>query len=134
MSCRLTDWPPNMKARIRVNAFPDELLNGRVLSVAPLPDSMNTFAEDQKVYTTKVGIANHLPGLRPGMLAQVEIRVNELDNVLGVPISAVLQQDGNYSWTVAVKKPDGGFEWRDVTLGGSTLGAGTMSKSRSRRG
>ena len=27
--------------------------------------------------------------------------------------------------TVAVKKPDGGFEWRDVVLGASTLGDGT---------
>ena len=29
---------PNMKATIRVNAFPDHTLNGRVLAVAPLPD------------------------------------------------------------------------------------------------
>ena len=40
--------------------------------------------------------------------------------MLSVPIAAVLQQDGKYLSTVAVKKPDGGFEWRDVALGAST--------------
>ncbi len=58
------------------------------------------------------------------MTATAEILVDELDDVLTMPLSALLQQEGNYLLTVAVKKPDGGFEWRDVTLGASTLGDG----------
>ena len=49
------------------------------------------------------------------MTAQVEILVTELDDVLSVPVQAVLRYDGKDH--VAVKKPDGGFEWRDVDLG-----------------
>ena len=49
------------------------------------------------------------------MTAQVEILVTELDNVLSVPIAAVLLYDDKDH--VAVKKPDGGFDWREVTLG-----------------
>ena len=106
---------PNMKARISVESFPDQMLNGRVLSVAPLPDPMNSFAEDQKVYTTKVGIANRLPGLRPGMSAQVEIRVDELDNVISVPVKAISRIDGKEH--VAVATDVGKFAWREVSLG-----------------
>ena len=45
-----------------------------------------------KVYTTHVRIDNPIPGLRPGMTAQAEILVTELDDVLSVPISAVLNK------------------------------------------
>ena len=35
--------------------------------------------------------------------------------MLAVPVAAILQFDGKDH--VAVKKPGGGFEWREVTLG-----------------
>ncbi len=49
------------------------------------------------------------------MTAQVEILVNKLDNVLSVPVQAVVSYDGKDH--LAVKKPGGDFEWRDVVLG-----------------
>jgi multidrug efflux pump subunit AcrA (membrane-fusion protein) len=52
------------------------------------------------------------------MNANVELIVNELDDVLSVPVSAVVTYDGKDH--VAVKKPDGGFEWREVTLGAAS--------------
>jgi multidrug efflux pump subunit AcrA (membrane-fusion protein) len=81
----------DMKARIRVDAFASDTLNGTVLEVAPLPDSTNFFSSDVKVYTTKVRIDQALPGLKPGMSAVVEILVNRKENVLTVPVLAVLQ-------------------------------------------
>src|SRR5206468_3609366 len=62
-----------------------------------------------------VKIDKGLPGLRPGMTADVEILVTELQNVLSVPVSAVYRFDGKDH--VAVKSPDGRFSWREVTLG-----------------
>ena len=76
----------NMKARIRVDAFANETFDGTVIDVAPLPDSSAFRGSDIKVYTTKVRIDRSLPGLRPGMTAQVEIMVSERDNVLSVPM------------------------------------------------
>jgi len=55
-----------------------------------------------------------LPNLRPGMVAQVEILVPELENVLSVPFKAALWYENKHH--LAVKKPDGGFEWREVTI------------------
>ena len=45
-----------LKSRIRVDAFPGEVFDGTVDTVAPLPDSANFFASDVKVYTTQVTI------------------------------------------------------------------------------
>ncbi len=70
---------PNMKAMIRVDAFADQMLNGTVNDVAPLPDPGNFFSSDIKVYTTHIRIDDPLSGLRPGMTAQVEILVNRLE-------------------------------------------------------
>ena len=104
-----------MKARIRVDAFAAETLDGTVIDVAPLPDPIYFDRSGPKVYTTKVKIDRPLPGLKPGMTARVEVLVSELDNVISVPIEAVVHYDDQDH--VAVKKPGGGFEWREVTLG-----------------
>jgi len=104
-----------MRARIGVDAFPGEMLDGLVVEVAPRPDASIFFARDQKVYPTKVKIEMGPASLRPGMTAQVEILIAELDNVLTVPIQALLHYDGKYQ--VAVKKTEGEFVWREVTLG-----------------
>jgi HlyD family secretion protein len=104
-----------MKAKIRVNYLADEVFDGQVIEVFPLPDATNFRSSDIKVYTTKVRLDRRLPLLRPGMTAEVEIHVAERDNVLSVPVEAVLQYDGKDH--VAVKKSDGAFDWREVTLG-----------------
>ena len=103
---------PGMTARVEVDAFPDETFLGVVEAVAPLPDRTTL---DVKVYTTPVAITKGNSRFRPGMSARVTILVAELDNVLSVPVQAVVQYDKKYH--VAVKTPDGGVDWREVTLG-----------------
>src|SRR5262249_37034854 len=105
---------PGLPGRIRVDAFAEEVLTGTVASINPLPDTNSMFMSDVKVYTTFVTIEKGLRGLRPGMSAQVEILVTELDNVLSVPVQAILPYGGKYH--VAVKTPNG-YDRRDVTLG-----------------
>jgi multidrug efflux pump subunit AcrA (membrane-fusion protein) len=90
-------------------------LIGTVKDVFPLPDPTRIFSSDIKVFTTHVTIDNPLPGLRPGMTAEVVIQIVERDDALTVPVSAVRRAGGKNH--VAVKKTDGGFEWREVVLG-----------------
>ena len=106
---------PGLRARIKVDAFADQTLPGSVMDIAPLPDPNNFFSSDVKVYTTHITIEKGLPGLKPGMTAQVEILVNELTNVLSVPVQAVLEYKNKYH--VAVKQPDNSFKFVDVKLG-----------------
>jgi multidrug efflux pump subunit AcrA (membrane-fusion protein) len=78
------------KARIQVDAFPDEKLEGEVIKVGVLPDSQNRWMNpDMKVYLTSIRIDGVRDWLKPGMSAKVEILVKELTNVVYVPIQAV---------------------------------------------
>ncbi len=106
-----------MSVRVQVDAFPNETLPGVVLEVAPLPDPLYLFDQGPKVYTTRIRIAKGPAGLRPGMTAQAEILVYDRDGAIGVPVKALVQYDEKDH--VAVKRPDGKIEWRDVVLGAS---------------
>lgn len=108
---------PGLKARIRVDAFANRPLTGTVKSVNPLPDPTSWFSSDIKVYTTMVSIDNGFSELRPGMTAQVEILVNQLDDVLAVPVQAILQFKGKDY--IYVRLADGGFARREIKLGTS---------------
>ncbi len=82
------------KVRIRVDAFPDELLTGMVEKVAVLPNAQNRWLNpDLKVYDTFIIIDGTHTWLKPGMTAQVEILVAELKNVLYVPLQSVFNVD-----------------------------------------
>jgi len=105
---------PGMKARIRVDAFSENELIGTVRDVAPLPDPTSFFSSDIKVYTTHVTIDNPLPGLRPGMNSEVTILVDRKENVLSVPVQAIIEYSGKDH--LAVRTPNG-FERKEVELG-----------------
>jgi RND family efflux transporter MFP subunit len=107
-------WP-GYRVQIKVDAFPDERLTGEVQDVAPRPDANSFFRSGIKVYTTRVTIDKGLRGLRPGMTAAADILIAELENVVTVPLGALLPFAGKYH--VVVQKPDGSFDWRPVTLG-----------------
>ena len=82
-----------LKARIKIDAFPGVLITGMVSDVAVLPDPIALFDGCVKTYTAKVRI-DHVPaGLRPYTMAEVEIFIDDLQNVLSVPIRAVVHRD-----------------------------------------
>ncbi len=101
---------------MRVDAFADQVLAGTVKDVAPLPDPNSFFSSDIKVYTTHVTIDEPLPGLRPGMTASVEILVDRRENVLTVPVLAILQFNGKDHIT---KKVDDRFVQNEVEVAAS---------------
>ncbi|MBE0540692.1 MAG: HlyD family efflux transporter periplasmic adaptor subunit [Verrucomicrobia bacterium] len=91
-----------LKARITVDAFPDEVLTGEVTKVGVLPDSQNRWMNpDMKVYLTTIAIDGTHDWVKPGMSAKVEILVNRLDDVVYVPVQAVSPGDGKHLCYVA---------------------------------
>ncbi len=106
---------PGQRASITAEAFPDKTFHGKVLSIAPLPDTQRGFlSPDVKVYTTKVSIEGSYGSLRPGMSAKAEIMVEQLDDVLIVPVQVVANRVGRKVCYIAT---DRGPEERQVQTG-----------------
>ena len=104
-----------LKARIQVDAFPNEKLDGEVLKVGVLPDSQDRWMNpDMKVYVTSVAVEGMHEWLKPGMSAKVEILVQELPDVIYVPIQAIVPMKGKQYCFVA---NGGAPEERGVEVG-----------------
>ncbi len=111
----VNDVEAGQHSKIRVDAFANEPLTGTVKMVQPLPDPSSFFSSDIKVYTTLVAIDQVNTSLRPGMTAEVTILIDTLDDVLCIPVTAVLPLKGkNY---VYVLPPDGPPRQQEVELG-----------------
>src|SRR5690606_36197552 len=105
---------PGLPATSRVDAFGDRTYQGTVKTVAVLPDQGGWLASDTKVYKTIVMIDQEVTQLKPGMTAVVEIDIEQLTNVLSVPIQAVVQRaDKNWCYVRVNGQP----EKREITLG-----------------
>ncbi len=81
---------PNQPADITVQAFPDKTFTGRVLKKAPLADQEDYLNPDLKVYATDVGIDGTHDSLKTGMTGKVTVMIDELHDVLYVPIQSVV--------------------------------------------
>jgi HlyD family secretion protein len=137
------------EAFVTVDALPDEVFEGKVTKVGIVPDSQNRWMNpDLKVYLTDVTItgsasgAETTPGpggesrgaasgsvreaaangdLKPGMSAQVRVIIEELKDVLKVPLEAVATVSGEkvcYAVTPSgpVKRPVETGDYSDVFI------------------
>jgi multidrug efflux pump subunit AcrA (membrane-fusion protein) len=81
---------PGQKAKIRVEAFPDRVLEGHVKSVATVSSKLDWFSADVKTYQTMVAIDEEVDGLKPDMGAEVTIMLDEqVERGLTVPLQAI---------------------------------------------
>ena len=78
------------QAKITVAAFPGKTFTGKVLKKAPLADLDNWLNPDLKAYVTDVGIEGADDALKTGMTGKVEVTIEELHDVLYVPIQSVV--------------------------------------------
>jgi len=89
-------------AHISVEAFPNEVLTGKVTRVAPVADSSSSWSgNDKKVYTTIIDIdgENHDSRLRSRMAAAATVTIATVPNTLTVPQQAVRRDRSiNYIW------------------------------------
>lgn len=102
-----------LPAQIKIASL-DRPLRGRVKDVSSVASSSDWSMADVKVYPTIVLIEEKFEGLKPGMSAEVTIKVEELENVLRVPVHAVLEANGRKF--CYVKTPQG-IEKRIITTG-----------------
>ena len=86
---------PDQDVTITVEAYPDQEFHGKVVKVAPLPDPQHGWLDPGvKLYTTHVIIEGSHDILKPGMSAKVEILVEQLSDVIIVPVHVVANRTG----------------------------------------
>lgn len=85
------------KALISVEVIADQSLTGTVTKVAVLPDSnASRYNPSLKVYPATIAIDGAHDWLKPGMTAKVEIIVNELEDVVYVPVQSIFVEDDQH--------------------------------------
>ncbi len=84
---------PGMPARIVVQG---KQWIGKVVSIGNQPEPSGWFTASVKRYATTISIEGDTTGLKPGMTAQAEILVADLDNIVTAPVSAVVELDGKF--------------------------------------
>jgi HlyD family secretion protein len=92
----------------------DREFQGSVTSIANQPASKSFFSAKVKEYPADVRIEGDCEGLRPGMTAEVEILIANLENVLTIPVSAVVVKGEQFFGFV--KSPEGPQK-RELLLG-----------------
>ena len=97
------------KAKIKINAYPGEVFEGRIAYVYP------TLKAETRTVPVRIELANPKGRLKPAMFAEVEIPVAGTASVVTVPNSAVI--DSGNKQVVIVQLAEGRFEPRAVKLG-----------------
>ena len=77
-----------LEASISVVAYPDKSFYGRVSRMSPVVDPLSRTQE------VKIEIANPRNTLKPGMFGDVKIVIRRKNDVLVVPLQAVIDRDG----------------------------------------
>ena len=80
----------NNPVEINLTAFSETIFSGRIIGIEPSEEMINEVV----YYKTTIGFDNSPEGLRPGMTADVSIRVNERKNVLVLPLKAIQKIGG----------------------------------------
>ncbi len=110
----------NMPATVKVDAHSEKSYKAKVDGVALMPTQEPNTSSDVKVYECVVTIDEEVRSLKPGMTATVQIHADRAEQVLCVPVQAVVETD-NKRWCF-VEGPQG-LTRRPIELGrvGETL-------------
>ncbi|MDY0292251.1 MAG: HlyD family efflux transporter periplasmic adaptor subunit [Desulfuromonadaceae bacterium] len=84
------------QAIVRVDALPQEIFSGRVINIGVLPDATSAWLNpDLKLFSVDISLEHEHEQLRSGMNCAVEIIHSELEDVLFVPLQAVVLEQGH---------------------------------------
>ncbi len=98
-------------AAVEINARPDERVSGSVIRIDPTATVVN----DLVTYGGYVALATIPDGVRPGQTVTVDVIIDEVDNALFVPSSA-LERIGDETYVIVVEE-NGETTQRPVRVG-----------------
>ncbi len=100
---------------ITIDALPGRFFHGVVSRISPLPDGQSAWLNpDLKIYPTEILLEGTTNDIRTGMTCRAEIIVEELTDVIYVPVQCVVRIEDRPTLYV---RANGRFEPRTVQLG-----------------
>ncbi len=105
----------DQEVEIRLDAFSDTVFAGKVISIAALAKFKDREEKSKiKVFPVEILIAGTSKKLMPGMTVSSKIIVDKIDDVLFVPLEAIIKkEDGDFAYV----KSGNSFKERKVTVG-----------------
>jgi len=95
--------------------LPDKTLDGTVSSVASVTKPAGWWTGNEVRYDTLIQLPS-VEGLRPGMSAEVEVIIAQYEDVLTIPVAAIVESDkGHFCWVKTAQ----GAQRRTLVLGDS---------------
>ncbi len=120
---KLAQVKEGMSVSIRLDAFPDRILRGKVSEVMPISAPANGPTSDVRIYYAVIDLESEFDELRPGLSAEVDFYVGTLSTVTRVPLQAVrhVKADTYVVVKLPPSKDSSGPRWRwaKVQLGAS---------------
>jgi HlyD family secretion protein len=110
---------PGLAVTIRPEALPDAVLRGAIKSVATVPSARDDWTMDptRSKFEVEISVEGVDARLKPGMKGRVDIAVDEVKDVVHVPLDAVFEKDGRtFCYVMGGPKP----EERKVVVGRSS--------------
>ena len=104
---------PGMPATLKIQ---DREFTGKIAEkgIANQPEPTSWFSAQVKEYAVTVEIDGDVEGLKPGMTAEVEIEIDDMEDELTVPVAAVLNHGKKYYCWISTPS---GPERRELLLG-----------------
>lgn len=101
------------RVEIRPDAYSDSSYTGKVESIANLAQNIDSKTKI-KIFPVQIGIEGHSKTLLPGLTVSCKIVVNEIPDVLFIPLEALFNEQGiDYVYV----KSGSGFKRRDIRTG-----------------
>lgn len=111
--------------KIKLDAIPDTSFAGQVTKIGNTAKVTGLGSQDQVTnFLVTILVTDSVPNIKPGMTATCEITTNSRDNVLKIPIGAVVLRDESF-----LKKHDGKTAESSSSVGVSEAAAANDSDS-----
>ena len=112
------------RVEIRPDAYSDSAFVGKVESIANLAQNLD-YKTKIKIFPVKIRIKGQSKTLLPGLTVSCEIFVNEISDVLFIPLEALFNEQGiDYVYI----KSGSGFKRRDIKTGATNADYAVVSE------
>lgn len=103
----------NQPVDIKIDAYPDSLLHGRIISIGALAEQSNGMGSERS-FNMVVAVDGKDERLRPGMTASLSVLSKRLNNILTVPTAAIYREkDSVYCY----RQSGGGYAKTPIKIG-----------------